>query len=79
MTVEADGAIRGEFLGFMAGVVVEAASLTTKEGAETGAEDKKNDIEDDCHGFILAFFGNVVLDIYAKFIIINIRRNNEER
>lgn len=79
MAVKTDGAIRGEFLGFMAGVVVEAAGLTAKEGAETGAEDKKNNVIDDCHGFILAFFGDVVLDIYTKFIIINIRRNNEER
>lgn len=79
MTVKADGAIGGKFLGFVAGVVVEAADLTAKEGAETGAEDKKNNIEDDCHGLIVAFFGGVVLDIYAKFIIISIRRNNEER
>jgi hypothetical protein len=36
--------------------MVQAPGLTTKKGAETGAEDKKNNVIDDCHGFILAFF-----------------------
>ena len=35
---------------------METTSLTTKKGTEAGTDNKENDVEDDCHGLIVAFF-----------------------
>ena len=56
MTMEADGTGSGEFLGLMLRVVMKTASLATKKRAETSTENEKDNVEDNCHSFIVSLF-----------------------
>ena len=56
MAMQADGAGGGEFLGWVLGVVMKPAGLATKKRAKTSAKNEKDNVEDNCHSFIVPLF-----------------------